>query len=288
VSSRFGTRARRTRIALALALVELTATRPAAAAATHLAGEPAPETAKAQELYQRGRARFETSDYKGAIEFWTDAYAALGSEGADAQVQSIRSALVYNISTAQGKWHELDGDVTHLRQARQLLVTYAQMMEQLGEDPSGKELTETRARIAELEARIDAEATKAPPASPGPANRPATPGGDSKHGKALPLLVSGGVLAGLGLGGVATMAAGMALGNKAEADYRDDPAGRFAAEDRGRTANALAIAGGVAGGVLLVTGAVLLAIGAKRRGKKVAAAPTWIPSGAGMTFSGRF
>ncbi len=116
------------------------------------------------------------------------------------------------------------------------------------------------------------------------------------------LLISGASLLGVGLGGVAVMAAGLARGAAAERDgaarvkeLEAQGIGGLELTDaladlrsRGRQGDTMAIAGAVVGGVLLVGGVTLMAVSTSNRARRVALAPWGGPRGAGVTLTGRF
>jgi hypothetical protein len=77
--------------------------------------------------------------------------------------------------------------------------------------------------------------------------------------------VAGGVLAGLGVGSVILMAAGLGKANKAVSTFETDPGQRDRARADNELGNTLGVAGGVAAGVFLTAGAVLMAIGVKKK-----------------------
>ncbi len=56
-----------------------------------------PDLAAIGELAQEAQTRFETADYAGAIDLWTEAYAALPQ---DSEYAQQRSVLVYQIAQA--------------------------------------------------------------------------------------------------------------------------------------------------------------------------------------------
>src|SRR5687768_1890321 len=61
--------------------------------------------AKISALAQEAQTRFETADYAGAIELWTQAYAALPNEPA---YDKRRNVLAYQIAQACVEAYELD------------------------------------------------------------------------------------------------------------------------------------------------------------------------------------
>lgn len=84
--------------------------------------------------------------------------------------------------------------------------------------------------------------------------------------KGTGLIAGGAVALGVGVAALAVMGAGMAKAKGAETFAMDQtPGDRREQIERGNVGNAMAVGGAVAGGVLLVTGAVLVAIGAKKR-----------------------
>jgi tetratricopeptide (TPR) repeat protein len=276
---------------------------PGAAPTTTPAATPTSEPdplADAQRLYDRGKAKFETADYADAIELWTEAYAIVPETSEGAQIKVL---LLYNIATAREKQFDVSRDPAELRQAMILLESFDRSISTLyGEGPDAEaERTKVESKLAELEARLrehearvaaaegDEDTTPPPP-------EPTTPPDDREQGRgARGLVIGGAVATGLGVGGLGLMAAGLGMGARANdiSDLApDDVDGRRARFDRGRTGNALAIAGGVAGGVLLLTGAVLLGLGLKRaragRASDVALVPAPHRDGAALVLQGRF
>ncbi len=140
-----------------------TAAAPTAASPPAATVDPALEHAR--ELYEEGRARFDTFDYEGAVQLWTKAYAKL-----PADADGIRNRMVYNIATAQQMAFDIDQDVQHLRQAVLLLEQYIRNYTALHE-PGPQvtaEVAKADERIAALRARIDGPAEPTSPAEPDP------------------------------------------------------------------------------------------------------------------------
>jgi hypothetical protein len=102
------------------------------------------------------------------------------------------------------------------------------------------------------------------------------------------LIAGGAVALGIGVAALAVMGAGMARAHAAE-DFSptQSPNERREQIGRGLSGNDMAIAGAVAGGVLVVTGAVLVALGAKKL-RKAAITPTAMRRGAGVSLTVRF
>ena len=147
-----------------------------------------------------------------------------------------------------------------------------------------REVALTRGTISELEVGLRADG-RLPPSA-----------------RSRALLISGSALLGLGLGGVARMAAGLARGAAAERDgaakvgeLEGQGIGGLELTDaladlraRGRQGDTMAIAGAVVGGVLLVGGITLIAVSTSNRARRVALAPWGGPRGAGLMLTGRF
>jgi tetratricopeptide (TPR) repeat protein len=261
---------------------------------THAAPAPAPEGAdaapatfeEAEALYEQGRAKFETADYTAAIELWTEAYRLVP----DVQEGSrIKALLIYNIATAREHAFDVTQDPSQLRQAKILLESFEESIPDLYPDEEqAAETQKVRERIAAIDARLQtAEPEPEPEPEPGPEPID-VPSGPANPGR--PLVIAGAVLVGVGVAGLAVMGAGLGIGagaNDLSELEDDDITGRRDQFSRGRSANAMAIGGGVAGGVLAITGAVLLGLGIAKNRR---ATPTaWLaPGSAGLQLSGRF
>lgn len=130
--------------------------------------EPSSDLEEAKSLYERGRAKFDTYDYSGAAELWTEAYGRLDDSP---EHRVVRNDLVYNIATAQERAYELDGDLARLRQARALLAKFLENYEELVEDSPEKaaEIEKVQGRIQQLDQRIASGQPPADTASPPPA-----------------------------------------------------------------------------------------------------------------------
>ncbi len=248
---------------------------------------------RARALYQQGEARFSTADFIGAVELWTEAFSIV-PDTSDAG--RIKALLIYNIATARERAFEVTGDVSYLRQARILMEGYAKSLSTLfgDTDEAEAERQKLTLRLNTIVAQIDAADRRAARGSPRNSSdeRPddAPEADDGRRRKAL--IGAGAASLVVGVAGLGLMGGGLAMGSNANdigglAD--DDIDGRRSKFDRGRTGNTLAIAGGVVGGVFAVTGAVLLAIGAKRRSRTSTAVAPWVGAGlAGLGMRGRF
>jgi hypothetical protein len=255
--------------------------------------------AEAKARHLEADAKYNTADYEGAIEAWQKAFAALPRT---AEANTYRSIILYDIAAAREKLFVLRGDVEHLKQARILLVQFETSIDEIyaGELEEGEQVrAEVQAKIARIDELIaqaerDDGAAKPPAAVPPTSDpQPATntdappPARDPSRG----LLIGGGVLLGLGLVAGAGMTAALVIGKRAndldgladnELDARKE---RF---DRGRHANAGAIAAGVLGAAFVAAGVALIVVGTKRRASRTAFAPVAGRGLAGFSVSGRF
>ena len=267
-----------------------------AGAAVPTASEPAaevdPALAKAESLYDRGRAKFETVDYKGAIELWTEAYGIVPDSPESAP---IKAALMYNIATAQDRAYNIDQDLAHLRAAAELMGRYIQAIPVLYEDEADaeRERAKATAQLDELNERIAAaEAAAADKPEQVVIERTVKDDTPREDPTAQPLIISGAVLTVVGVGGMAMMIGGIVMGrtaNDLSGLTPDDFEGRQERFDRGERGNTLAYVGGIAGGALLATGAVLLGLGLHRKKKSgVQASAAVGPGFQGLQLRGRF
>ncbi|MCB9706532.1 MAG: hypothetical protein H6711_32095 [Myxococcales bacterium] len=268
----------------------------------------APVTAHAEEpltearnLYQRGTAKFETADYAGAIELWTDAYAMVP---ATPETVEVKVLILYNLATAHEKAFEVDGEPSHLRQSLILLDGFEGSLEAVYDDAEA--IASERARIDERRAAVKAQLAAIeekgggddkppvdePPTKP-PVDEPPPEAPPAKPSRGL--TIAGAALMGAGGAALGLMTAGLVMSSKANdisdllPDQVDERRQRF---ERGRLGETLAIAGGAAAGGLLITGAILLGVGASRArkgGKEQARlAPAPGPGILGFGISGRF
>jgi hypothetical protein len=218
------------------------------------------ELARAQRLYEEGKARYDTYDYAGAIEIWTRVYADVPDEP---EYATIRNNLVNNIATAQIMAYRQDGDALRLKRAKQLLERY---LEGIGDAEGEAEIERVRSRLAEIDHEL--ERSTAPEVAPPPQPAPQP----QRRGRGL--VIGGAVVASAGVALSSGMIAGLVLGRQAgrELDQHvDDELAGMASEARRRAviddgvfANRLAIGAGVTAGVLVVVGTILAVVGATR------------------------
>jgi tetratricopeptide (TPR) repeat protein len=278
----------------------------------------APDADQAEAMFRRGQAKYETADYNGAIELWTEAYALVDSSTENA---SIKALLIYNLAQAHLKAFELDKDQIHLKQALQLLQSFRSNLTLIHEDPTeiDEETRKVEERIKEVEGMLaeleraearedpDPAPTEAPIEAPiavvEPAQDAEPKGQDARSG--TPLIAAGGTIVGLGaLFGVTGIVGGLLASSANDISdlERDDLIGREDQFATGRAGNAMLIVGSVGAGVLVPTGVALLVVGVlrnKQLDRHRAALPRSTPRvgpsfggvwgmGGGLTLSGEF
>lgn len=288
-----------------LACLSMTASSRALAAPAEAA--QGPEASDAEAIFRRGQAKYETADYNGAIELWTEAYALIDSTPENA---SIKALLIYNLAQAHTKAFELDEQVIHLKQAQQLLESFRDNLELLYEDPEAlaaesarvdENLAELEAQLAAVEAEPEPQPEPPPPTvEPAPAPEDEGPAKPIKPGK--PLIFAGAGVLAVGVGGLATAIAGVVIGTQANdvSEVMDDPDARAEQFARGRTANLMLVIGAIAAGTLMPTGDALIGVGIarekrKQKAQQSAASLRLGPSlggpwgqGGGLSLTGRF
>jgi hypothetical protein len=275
--------------------------------------------AKAGALAQDAQTRFETADYSGAIDLWTQAYAALPDEPAYA---GQRSVLAYQIAQACVEAYAIDPNLLYLRKAERLFQSYRETI-----DPADKEtaedvqktLDDLRSKIAEAEARAAAsgdakqaefeaaERERAEQAAREAAERQRREeaeaakrraGAEREARRYKGLTLAGAGVAAWGAASLGVMAFGLARGASVDrqgeeavaADGAPDQAQLQELLDKGNTANKIAIAFGAVGGALIVTGVGLVAAGTagyNRAKRDLAVAPGWLPGGGSVSLKFR-
>ena len=253
--------------------------------------------AEAEAIFRRGQAKYETADYSGAIELWTEAYALIDSTPENA---SIKALLIFNLAQAHVKAHELDGDPIHLKQAQQLLHSFKDNLELLYEDQAqlDEEAKKVDEKLAEVEQMIAAlqqpEPEPEPEPEPPPPNVEPPPVDEPPVPKSgTPLIISGAALHGAVTAfGIVAIVGGI-MGRRAN-DISDlEPTQLAEREDRfasGRTGNIMLIVGAVGVGVVLPIAETLLHVGIKRnkaRKRQLGQLQPRIGAG-GLTITGRF
>ena len=239
-------------------------------------------------LINEGQALFDTADYVGAIDRWTEAYAQLP---AAPHLAAARNLLAYQIAQAHIEAFAMDPQTTHLRKAERLLLQYI-----AGLDPSETEpRLDAEQRLATVQAQVEAAAAAARirAAAARPTPPPLAPIVRRAPSGARPLLLLGGVSLGLGCG----LLAGTAVAAVTAADLHD---GRRQAlmdgareAERGRLllretrAQQTTIVTAVVGGALITTGIALL-IASRARSRGLSALPMLSPTLVGARLSLRF
>jgi hypothetical protein len=256
-----------------------------------------PAVEQAQELFQEGDLRYQASNYLESVALFEKAYAKAAEIEDDVQRATVMTALLYNLAQAHNRAFDVDGDTSHLRQAKDLVAKY------LGAEITSEERNraerlrdEVEAKLAETEA--EARATEKSEPTPAPQEPPVVqqqppPVQDTAPAKKPGrngLVIGGIVLSSLSAIGLGLMAVGLVQGSKAEDEYYAGPdrEARDDADRRGRAANNIALAGAVAASVLLGTGLLLIILGKRKRAGKTALAPAVGPGAAALTLRGRF
>lgn len=241
--------------------------------------EPADDTAveNAQERFHAAQARYDTHDYLGAIEAFTEAYDAALNIPDPGQRDLALSRLRYNLARAHVYAFDIDAEPEHLEIARNLLADYRANERALGRDPDvDTDVTGLEAELAqrEREAGIDDR-------SSGGAQREDSvrPRHRSQRIAGISLLSLAAPFAGLGVWGAVQ-------GSRASEAFEtvDTGAARLDAQRRGQTGNVLLGVGTGLAAASAITGAVLLGVGLRGERREIALAPT--PTG--FTIAGRF
>lgn len=259
---------------------------------------PAPtnhDRARAQELYAEGSILYDSANYAGAIDKFTEAL-ALVQAGDRAEDERSRLVLLWNIATAHEKAYEIDSDPTHLRQALTLYRRYKGFAESTG-DP--REIEDAKTRIANLEKAM-ADTERKPPkdeVAPPPVLSDSSWKRPRRIG--IGLLVPGAAAV---VGGVAVLALGSTYENRARAQVNKladlgvpptDPAWdegeEFIAQERRKGRTMMALGGSLAGvGAVLAGVGTFFVVKAKRTRARMSVAPTVSTTYLGFSFLGRF
>ncbi|MCA9686653.1 MAG: hypothetical protein KC457_31095 [Myxococcales bacterium] len=279
--------------------------------------EPAqdPKLAEAQMLFEAGVARYAAADYETAIDLWLDAYALIP---ATVDNQLIKAQLIYNVARAQQKWYDIDHDIKHLRQSKEILEGYRGEVDEIYGDQAGIEREKVDEQIAEVDDQITQwEAEQARREQEilehmRPNFDEEADAREERRNKSM--LGAGAALTALGAGAVGLLVTGIVIAGASERQVADLPLStdlskREAAIGRGRAGNAMILTGSLGGAVFLAAGVPLLAVSLiaekKRKQRRVeagldarlsprlfprldAAGPLLLPGGGGLGFSGRF
>ncbi|MCA9688783.1 MAG: hypothetical protein KC636_04190 [Myxococcales bacterium] len=278
------------------------------------------DTKAATARYKEGVKALRKGEVEAAAEKFEEALALV-----PAAELEVRAAVLFDLVDARRQTHEATGALQHLCAARDALTDYLDEAEAAGEASEGypdvRKAHELRVELLESihvaerkdpSTRCDvgdAAPTEAPaeePAEELDAPPPSTDADDrrlDKRGRVY--LITGSALAGVGLIFLGVMAGGLAMGASAERDGEalvdagidsgqhvsmSDPA-LEAIASRGRTGNALAVAGGVIGVAAAGAGAALIVLALRRRGRsqaRLSGAPYVLRGGAGVSLGLRF
>jgi tetratricopeptide (TPR) repeat protein len=264
-----------------------------------LADEDSDPESVAKARFTEGKVLLETSAYLDSLEAFREAYAAAQSIEDEERRDWVLQSLRYYLADAHFRSYGVDGQKAHLATSRDLLERV------LNTYPEEEDATALLANVTKALAKHTDEAEMAeetasvfllPDAKPKAVSRPPRA---SEPGSAAPVaeppeldqprnahLAWGIAATTVGAIGLGVMGAGIGIGNAAERDYLTASTSEQGALDvQGRAGNTLAIAGGVAGGLSLVTGAVLIGVGVK---KKRASRLSLAPAGFGARVSWRF
>lgn len=233
-------------------------------------------------LINGGQVLFDTADFTGAIDRWTQAYAELPDSP---DILTARNLLTYQIAQAHIEAHAIDGQPTHLRKAERLLSRYIEGL--------APEEAQARASAEQLREDLRARIAAAPPPLVIAEAPPPLPRAIDVPRRAGPLSLIGGISLGFGAAALlGTMIAALE-GRRIDRDgERAVMRGAQAPEldellTRGTRANQAAITTAVVGAVLVTTGVALLITGRVRR-SPVALAPSFGHGLVGMSFATRF
>jgi len=243
-------------------------------------------------LYRAGASLYSAADYVGAIDKFTQAL-ALTSGGEASFDADTRGLLLFNLATAHDRAYNVDADVTHLRQAKELLERIVREGAAHGYsaalvDQSSEALERVTARLDEIEAaQAKEEAAKAEADRQAKAEAEAREADRPDPNAGRGLIIGGAAMTGLGVASSAIWIAGVAIGSRATGEVEDsvlpsDEEARIESIGSGKTANTLVVAGAVVSGVLVTTGVALLVVGLKKRKNarsRLACAPSVSPGG---------
>lgn len=267
--------------ALALALALSFGPQPVVAASVEPPAAAEDELAEAKRLHNEAEAKYSTADYDGAVAAWQASFAALPR---NPEANPYRSVIQYNIAAAYEKLYELRKDVEYLKKARMNLERFEASIDEIyagAAEDGEQERANVKAKLAHIEGLLAKAETEPPPPKPsvdGPPPtdpKPTPPRSDgpprARDGRGL--VIGGGMAIGLGLIAGAGMTAALVVGKSANdigGVAEDDLAERKEVFDRGRSANAAAIATGVIAAACVATGIALVVVGSKRKTSRTA------------------
>lgn len=244
--------------------------------------------------FDAGQKSFDAGEHVEAARTWTSAAGNLKESAAN---KDNRQAVYEYIADAWSRGLAGEDDVALLREAVKALDAYCEgfTIAYGTETPILPKIVEVRDDLRERLKEAEAARQATPEPEDTPPGEPTEPADSGPRWKGL--AIGGGVALGVGVGLVVMGAVGGARGQKLEKDFIargcdiDDPMGECTGLAKsGRAMNALAITGGVLGSALVVTGAVLLALGFKRKAaaRRQALVPVISPTFAGLSLRGSF
>ncbi|TPV93189.1 MAG: hypothetical protein B7733_21730 [Myxococcales bacterium FL481] len=288
-------------------------------AADASAAEPAQLSADAEETarrsFERGQSLYDTLDYEGAIEAWTETYAMFPDS---AEYTSVRGTVLYAIAQARLALFGADQDVEHLRHAQRLLVAYKSGLADSDVDATAEVdswIRRVEAKIEEAQPQpkpkptpaasrppADVQAADTPPLVAAPlasaSDDPLVRNRADRPGRGLvlagtTLAVLGGTLA--AVGGTLASVRAQQRSDEVDAVNAGNPdqltlAEAQALHDEGRRAEIYQAISFAGGGALLAAGTTMLIVGLKRRGpdQRVSLVPHLKPRVVGLVLEGRF
>lgn len=244
---------------------------------------------RARDLYDEGTSQYESADYTGAIESFTESL-LLTAELPEDLAKPIRLQLLYNIAGAHEKAYEIDQDEAHLRQALQLFKRYAD------EQPDDMDSLDGDVAIHRVEKKL--RALDVPTAEPEPEKTalppPVAKPDDKRRKLGIGLLAGGSAVA---VGGIGLLIYGSTFKGRAERTVNDTTGGdpnhdywpqgqQHIADEKQRGAIFMGVGGGVA--ALGLVGAVVGGLQIKKAKTRVSFAPAYSGQFAGVTVTGRF
>ena len=280
-------------------------------APVHAAPADEDPMAQAEALYREGEGSYSAADYNQAIEQFTAALKIVTAEGRDEPGDyQIRGLLMVNIAKAHDHAHDIDRDVSHLRQALSIYDRFINEAPTIGykandvEDAKA-ERSKIQAKLDEIEAR---EAAAIPAPAPAPTQTEARPprddGNEAKARTALGLGI-GLTITGVALlgGGAGALIWGTGFESAAEDEVQRDRTQAGVALDAPFTPNEQQFIDDEigkgnawigAGAALMVVGVAGIGVGAwqlakyKKLSKTARLQPVLGPQYAGFSLTGEF
>ena len=234
-----------------------------------------------RELFDKAATEYETSDYNGAVDTYTEAYSRSFSIEDEALRGRVQAAILFNLARAHSKAYALDQSAEHLRQTVDLLGKYLEQTADLQDKQDAEQLLdEAEFELERLERESQREGRNNPVPPLGQKDTSSKPGA---------MEITGFTFIGLGVVGGGVAIAGAVLSQQATKDHEAGPTleDRNSAETQGKRANTLIVAGAVSAGLLIGAGAVLAAAGRKKR-TRVSPSAWLTPQGAGLSVHGSF